>query len=388
MTRPIDAEDLIRSWLASAAPTEAPDRVLAETFARTRAINRNHFVPWRLRSMANKSAMLAAGAVAAVAALAVAVALGGVIERPSGQGSSSSATPEPSASGSAIAGSSPTQAGSPATTPASPPATPSGPPATATGRLAFHATVAGNSDIYAANADGTARTRLTTDPAIETDPSWSPDGRLITFTRANRIWVMAADGTAVRQVTTSTDTADRYPSFHPDGERIVFGRAIGGESAEMRIVDLDGGNDSLLYSDPAHLEGYGRMIDDNELWTIRDRAAGGGLEVIVVDLTTTKVSLITDPSDGEESVFAVSPDRRLVAYQSDGSPSGIYVMAMDGSDAHAIIRSSGSGIRVAWTSDGTTVSFVDQGWIQLVRPDGTGQTRLIEGASVEWDPSR
>lgn len=378
----VEAADRIRAWLQATAPSEAPDRLLAETLDRTRAMRRGPFALERMGHMMQKAAILAAGAVAAVILV---VALGGVVGRPSGGAAIPSGSPMVSAGTSAGPGSSPVA--EPSRGASLGPSAPGsdGPPATASGRLAFHATVAGNTDIYLANGDGTGRVRLTTDPGVDAFPTWSPDGRLLTFTRAERVWIMNADGSAARQVTDS-GMEDSWPSFHPDGKRIVFGRSTGPESAEIRIIDLTGASDERLFSDPTHLEAYGRVIDD-ELWTVRDRALGGALEIIAVNLATNKVRLITDPSDGEESSFAVSPDRRSIAYLSDAPVPGLLVMDADGGGAH-LVASGASGGSMAWTSDSATLAFIEAGWIQLVRPDGTGLTRLIEGQSVDWDPSR
>src|SRR5262245_5072815 len=61
-------------------------------------------------------------------------------------------------------------------------------------------------DVYSMNPDGTAVTRLTTDPAEDIQPSLSPDGKRIVFVsaRANpagSIYVMNVDGTGVARLT-------------------------------------------------------------------------------------------------------------------------------------------------------------------------------------------
>jgi hypothetical protein len=49
------------------------------------------------------------------------------------------------------------------------------------GRIAFESNATGNWEIYSVNPDGTGQTQLTTNPAEERDPAWSPDGRKIAF---------------------------------------------------------------------------------------------------------------------------------------------------------------------------------------------------------------
>jgi eukaryotic-like serine/threonine-protein kinase len=76
-------------------------------------------------------------------------------------------------------------------------------------------------------------TRLTLDPGLQSDTTWSPDGRFIAYAsdRAGNfdIWVQPLDGGAAVQLTKSP-AHDRQPSWSPDGNTIVFrsDRAGGG----------------------------------------------------------------------------------------------------------------------------------------------------------------
>ena len=57
----------------------------------------------------------------------------------------------------------------------------------------------GNDDIFVMNADGSSPTRLTSGPEYDADPDWSPNGRLIAFSRDGDIYTMSPDGSGARQ---------------------------------------------------------------------------------------------------------------------------------------------------------------------------------------------
>jgi TolB protein len=85
------------------------------------------------------------------------------------------------------------------------------PPSTA--RIAFVSNRDGNDEIYGMNADGTGQTRLTNNPAWDSDPAWSPDGSQIAFVSDRdgnlEVYVINADGTGPTNLTNNPADDDR-----------------------------------------------------------------------------------------------------------------------------------------------------------------------------------
>jgi TolB protein len=84
----------------------------------------------------------------------------------------------------------------------------------------------GNVDIFVMNSDGTNLKQLTDHPKIDSQPSWSPDGRWLAYMSqqsGNRdIWIMSADGTQKTRLTIDPEI-DVWPRWSPDGKKIAFG---------------------------------------------------------------------------------------------------------------------------------------------------------------------
>ena len=96
----------------------------------------------------------------------------------------------------------------------------------ANGLIAF----ARGGDIWVVHADGTEERQLTSGAANDTDPAWSADGLRVAFSRNRDIWVMNTDGTSQRKVTNcataspecaGSDSGFIGPTFAPDG-RLAF----------------------------------------------------------------------------------------------------------------------------------------------------------------------
>ncbi|MDQ3812994.1 MAG: DPP IV N-terminal domain-containing protein [Armatimonadota bacterium] len=99
------------------------------------------------------------------------------------------------------------------------------------------------SSIFIMNADGSNATRLTSENTQDNNPMLSPDGRHIAFVRNRDIYLMDSDGTHLRQLTFASE-AERYraPHWSPDGTRLVFALLVFGANSgqDIFIMNADG----------------------------------------------------------------------------------------------------------------------------------------------------
>ena len=115
-------------------------------------------------------------------------------------------------------------------------------------------------DIYTVPANGGKATQLTTHPAHDTRPIWSPDGSKIAFASDRNgnfdIFVMDKEGGNPKQLT--THSANEYPETFSDAKHILYSAAIqqdtkdsqfpSGQFPQIYEVSLDGGRPALYSS--------------------------------------------------------------------------------------------------------------------------------------------
>ena len=137
-----------------------------------------------------------------------------------------------------------------------------------------------NSDIWVVAADnpdaGATLLQLTTNPGSDSSPAWSPDGRYIahvSVTEPEIIWyatghlaITPATGGPARALSERLDRNVGSPRFSPDGETILFTLEDSGER-HLAGMDISGENFRRITEGPLSLRGFSQS-DDGQLATL------------------------------------------------------------------------------------------------------------------------
>lgn len=123
--------------------------------------------------------------------------------------------------------------------------------------VAFSGDATGDREIYVMRADGSGVLRLTQNPRRDdTAPAWSPDGRQLAWSSQGDVYAMNADGSAKRPVV-ATAVEELDPAWSPNGLELVY--SAGGD---LLVVPAGGGTPRQLTSGPAN--------DRQPDWSTRD----------------------------------------------------------------------------------------------------------------------
>jgi Tol biopolymer transport system component len=218
--------------------------------------------------------------------------------------------------------------------------------------ITFIRDVGGDAEVYTMDQSGGTQRRLTHRLGLETDPTWSPDGSRIAWTRGpdglggtNQLWLMNADGTSKDRIYLDRafrgDVSD--PTWSPDGERLVFTT-----NRTLHLINADG-------------SGLRRLI-------ATDMAAGRA---------------------------DWSPDGAWIAFSgrtTESSPA-LWFVRPDGSDLHQVRALPGGVSWPEWSPDGERIAYLTLHNLRfslgIMRRDGTGARHIVDGVQgwgAVWSP--
>ena len=246
-------------------------------------------------------------------------------------------------------------------------------------------------DVWAVRADGSQRRRLTSDPAPEFDPTWSPDGSKLAYRSEvdenAEIYVMNADGSGKRNLTRNP-AEDYSPAWSPGGKRIAFASSRSGVLNDIYVMNADG----------SHVRRVTRHVsaDEYPTWSPNGKRLAfasdrtGHWEIFAIDLDGRHERRITR-AGGKAPAW--SPHGPLIAYQGPrGSAAGEHGMNslwLVGTDGRRVRRVARNAVVPAWRPDGKAILVTRTGrGLVLMSLGGRVRARVAPPPAIDADWAR
>lgn len=207
---------------------------------------------------------------------------------------------------------------------------------------------------------------LPVEPRAYVYPRMSPDGSRLALDiqDENRdIWVWDFSRRTLTRVTTHP-ARDVEPLWTPDGRRLVF-LSVRTGMGNLFWQSADGSGTAEQLTDVSQIRGADAMTPDGKSLVLRESDGKGTFDLTLLKLpdgaAARPMSSVTKPlvqSAFEESNAAISPDGRWLAYQSNNSGSAeVYLRPFPDAGARQWQVSGGGGTEPLWSGDGRELFY-------------------------------
>ncbi|WP_026376879.1 S41 family peptidase [Aestuariibacter salexigens] len=264
-----------------------------------------------------------------------------------------------------------------------------------------HITFVYGADVWVADINGRNVLRLTSTPAVETEPHLSPDGKHIAFssnrTGSYAVYVIPTEGGQPQRLTWHADNA-MVRGWSPDGESVLY--ASGRDTAPRPInrlwtVPVSGGPATLVNKQWAHngafsADGEKMVIDRMQRWDVEWRHYRGGQNtpLVILDLDTNLETFI--PNERTTDIEPVWVGDRIFFISDRDWIANIWAYDPKKGELEQITFYEQNDVKQL-SSNGELLAFEHNGYLHTLDPKTKRSTRLaieVKGdfplADTQW----
>jgi TolB protein len=264
------------------------------------------------------------------------------------------------------------------------------------GRVAFSANLnTGSWQVYTMNPDGTDVQKIVPLPGSQqTDHQiqWAPNGiRLALMSELSgepELYIVRADGSHFHRVFDDPNHVDLFPTWSPDGSKLLFGRSSN-RTGNLALFTIGPDGSDLTKITGARIDHAGAQYTPDSASIIFDGSGAGVIAALYrIDADGSDLVQLT-PTDLRAGIPDLSPDGTHVVFydgQNGPLPNSIWTMRTNGTHLTRLTDASCCfhDTSPEYSPDGTQIAFVtDRSYVRqccveiwIMDTDGSNVTQV------------
>ncbi|MEK7667474.1 MAG: PDZ domain-containing protein [Gemmatimonadota bacterium] len=241
-------------------------------------------------------------------------------------------------------------------------------------------------DLWVTDRAGGLARRLTSTPAVESEPHFSPDGRLIAFT-SNRsgtpaVYVVPVEGSDPTRLTWHPSPAFAR-GWTPDGSRVLYASSretapgsynrlwtVPRTSGPSTLLPAPWGTDGSFASDGRRI-----VVDRVRRWDVEWRSYRGGQNTALTILSLGDLAETRIPNERTQDIDPVWLGDKIFFVSDRDWAANVWSYDVASGATQQVTRFSGAEVKTLSGGAGTLV-FEQDGWIHTLDP-ATGRTQRL-----------